>query len=109
MARLCPIMPTSTLASLGSVWALDGGRVSTESSGRLGTTGVGGEFRRVGDKHVRGRGSSMVLVAGLEIHSSRVRGAGAPSMRSERGVVVMMVEQMIRGDGMVRIASGCLL
>lgn len=77
--------------------------------GRLGRVGVGGELKRLGDRHVSGRGSSRVLAAGLERCSSRVSRASASSIRSDRGVVDILVEQIMRGNGVVHIASGCLL
>ena len=46
---------------------------------------------------------------GLDRRSAKGSGAGTSSMHSERGVVDMLIEQMMRGDGMERIANGCLL
>ena len=88
-----PIMPMSTSAELGSVPAWEGGRVSMLTRGSSTTAGGGGE--------VEGEG--------LDRRSARGRGVGASSMRSERGVVVMLMERMIVGDEMKRMAFGCSL
>ena len=91
--RSRPIMPMSTSAELGSVPAREGGRVSMLIRGSSATTGDGD-----------GSGG-----AGLDRRSAKGREEGASSMRSERGVVDMLIEQMIVGDGMVRIAFGFVL
>lgn len=46
---------------------------------------------------------------GLDRQSARVSGAGASSMRLERGVEDMLVERMMMGNEMERMAVGCLL
>ena len=46
---------------------------------------------------------------GLDRRSARGRGEGAPSMRSERGGVDMIMERMVMGDEMKCMAFGCLL
>lgn len=46
---------------------------------------------------------------GLDKWSAKESRAGASSMHSERGVVDMLIERMVRGDGVVRMADGCLL
>lgn len=46
---------------------------------------------------------------GLDRRSAKGSGAGASLMRSERGVVDMLAERMMTGDGMKHIADGCLL
>ena len=85
-------MPMSTSAALGSVPAREGGRVSMLTKGSLTVVGRGGG---VGE--------------GLDSRSTRGSGAGASSMRSERGVVDMLSAHMKRGNEVVRIAVGCLL
>ena len=77
----------STSAELGSVPAREDGRVSMLIRGSSATTGDGGESGGVG----------------LDRRSARGREEGASSMRSERGVVDMLIERMIVGDGMVRM------
>ena len=89
--KLRPIMLISTSAELGSVPALEGGRVSIAMRGS--STVVGEEW---------GGGE------GLDRRSIKGSGAGASSMRSERGVVDMLSERMM-GGGMQRMAAGCLL
>ena len=86
-----PIMPMSTLAELGSVPAREGGRVSMLTRGSLAWIG-------------EGRGGE-----GLDSRSAKGSGAGASSMRSERGVVDMLSERMRMGDEVERMAVGCLL
>ena len=46
---------------------------------------------------------------GLERCSAKGSGAGASSIRSERGVVDILMEQMVMGNGVAHIADGCLL
>ena len=46
---------------------------------------------------------------GIDKRSARGRGAGASSMHSESGVVDMLMERIVMGDGVLRIASGCFL
>ena len=88
-----PIMPISTSAELGLVPAQEGGRVSMLTRGSSTTTCDGGEFGG----------------AGLDRRSARGRGEGASLMQSERGVVDMLIERIIVGDGMERMAFGCFL
>ena len=85
-------MPMSTLAELGSVPAREGGQVSMlikGSSAVVGEEGRGGE--------------------GLDRWSTSGSGAGASSMRSERGVVDMLSDRMRMGDEVEHIAVGWFL
>ena len=85
-------MPMSTSAELGSVPAREGGRVSMLTRGSSGAGSGGGE---VGGE-------------GLERRSMRGSGAGVFSMRSERGVLDMLIERMMGGER-ERMVVGCLL
>ena len=87
-----PIMPISTSAELGSVPAREGGRVSMLIRGSSWVVNGGGE---AGGE-------------GLERRSMRGSGAGVFSMRSESGVVDMVIKRMVGGE-VERIAVGCLL
>ena len=86
-----PIMPISTSAELGSVPALEGGRVSIAVRG---SSTVGGEMWDGGE--------------GLDRRSTKGSGAGASSMCSERGVVDILSECMMGGE-VWHIAAGYLL
>ena len=86
-------MPMSTSAELGSVPAREGGRVSMLTRGSSWV--ANGEEEEAGGE-------------GLERRSMRGSGAGVFSMRSESGVVDMLMERMV-GDEVERIAVGCLL
>ena len=92
-----PIMPMSTSAVLGSVPAREGGRVSMLTRGSSASVVLGRDGEGSGGE-------------GLDSHSAKGSGEGASSMRSERGVVDMLVvRMMMREDEVEWIAVGCLL
>lgn len=107
--KLQPCIPMSTSASLGSVCVHEGGLVLIGIRGRSGRDSGVGECMM---------GSVWLLVSFVGIVgssseyvncSSSGSNTGASVMWSDRGVVDTVMEQMVRGDGVVCMARGCLL